>query len=83
MVVYHAEDVLTCVDSDIVDVFWKLLRLRVAYGNADYTLIQGSTAYDLLSEAAHSVHVRNDGVGVGFFTPVGLRDEGVFFAIRG
>ena len=79
--VYHADDIFEDMDQEIVDLFWERL-VDVSYGDAEYTLIKGKDAYDLIDMACKRLTDRR-GEPVSFSTPSDLTDDGVFFAIRG
>ena len=79
--VYHADDIFEGMDQEIVEEFWSLAD-DVSYGDAEYTLIKGKEAYQLIDMASKEVAARRGGASV-FVTPVDLTDDGVYFAIRG
>ena len=79
--VYHADDIFEDMDKEVVDLFWERLD-DVSYGDAEYTLIKGKDAYQLITEAQTEVSDRR-GESVGIVVPPDLMEDGVFFAIRG
>lgn len=54
----------------------------MSYGDAEYTLIKGKDAYQLINNACEAVAERR-GVPLAVSTPHDLTNDGVFFAIRG
>ncbi len=79
--VYHADDIFEGMDPELVEEFWEIVD-DVSYGDAEYTLIKGKDAYDLIDMACKRLTDRR-GEPVSFSTPNDLTDDGVFFAIRG
>ena len=79
--VYHADDIFENMDTEVVEEFWTGLD-DVSYGDAEYTLIKGKDAYQLIDNACAAVAERR-GVPVAVSTPHDLANDGVFFAIRG
>lgn len=79
--VYHADDIFENMDAEVVEEFWSLAD-DVSYGDAEYTLIKGKDAYQLIDMACKAVTERR-GESVSFSTPSDLTDDGVYFAIRG
>lgn len=79
--VYHADDIFENMDAELVEEFWEIAD-DVSYGDAEYTLIKGKDAYQLIDKACKRLTERR-GESVSFSTPNDLTHDGVYFAIRG
>jgi hypothetical protein len=72
--VYYAYDILSDLDEKVTAQFWQ--RLKVSYGDAEYTLIKGKDAYRLIADICKELSVEGK-------LPEGLLLQDVFFAIDG